>query len=118
MEKNVNKYVDLPYSTVVVPDVTTDGELCYMASHPELEGCMTHGDTREEALRNLDDARRLYISALIDDGLQVPQPQETRTRASFEIVSLARQEEENVYSSSVSLPSFPAISSPIFEPVL
>ena len=75
MENNLNKHMGLPYSTVVVRDVTTDGELCYMAYHPELEGCMTHGDTPEEALRNLDEARRLYISALIDEGLEVPLPQ-------------------------------------------
>lgn len=116
MKNNVNKYMDLPYSTVVVPDVTTDGELCYMASHPELEGCMTHGDTPEDALRNLSEARMLYISALIDDGLQVPQPQETS--ANWEIVSPARQEEGNVYSSPEPLLSFPAIPSPIFEAVI
>ncbi len=54
MKNNVKEYIELPYSTVVVPDVTTDGEFCYMAYHPELEGCMPHGDTPEEALHNLD----------------------------------------------------------------
>lgn len=55
--KNGSRYMDVPYSTVVVPDMTTDDELCYMAYHPELEGCMTHGDTPEEALSNLHEAR-------------------------------------------------------------
>ncbi len=75
MENNVNEYMSLPYSTVVVSDVTTDGEPCYMAYHPELECCMSHGDTLEEALRNLSEVTRLYIFALIDDGLEVPPPQ-------------------------------------------
>lgn len=94
MENNLNIYTRLPYSTVVVPDVTTDGELCYMAHHPELEGCMTHGDTPEEALRNLDEARRLYISALIDDGLEVPLPQGVKTN--WEIVGPRTEQGESV----------------------
>lgn len=64
-----------PYAVEVVPDTTTDGELCYLASHPELPGCLAHGDTVQEALENLEDARRLYISALIERGEEVPNPQ-------------------------------------------
>ena len=109
MESNVNEYMSLPYSTVVVPDVTTDGEPCYMAYHPELEGCMTHGDTPEEALRNLCEARRLYISALLDDGLEVPPPQGIMT--SWEVVSSGIEQEESV-------DLFPAITPPDFVPVI
>jgi len=109
METNVNKYVNLPYSTVVVPDVTTEGQLCYLAYHPELEGCMTHGDTPVEALHNLCEVRQLYISALIDDGLEVPLPQEII--ASWEIVSSGTEEVESV-------DLFPAITPPDFVPVI
>lgn len=116
MESNVNKHLNLPYSTVVVPDVTTEEEPCYMAYHPELEGCMSHGDTPEEALHNLSEVRRLYISALIDDGLEIPLPQ--GTRANWEIVSLTGQKEESMSPSPELLLSFPAITPPIFEPVL
>ena len=97
--------MSLLYSTVVVPDVTTDGELCYMAYHPELEGCMTHGDTPEEALHNLDEAKRLYISALIDEGLEVPPPQGITT--SWEVVSLGTEQGESV-------DLFPVITPPDF----
>lgn len=109
MESNINEYMSVPYSTVVVPDVTTDGEPCYMAYHPELEGCMTHGDTPEEALRNLGEARRLYISALLDDGLEVPPPQGVMT--SWEVVSPGIEQEESV-------DLFPAITPPDFVPVI
>jgi hypothetical protein len=36
---------------------------------------MAHGDTPDEALRNLDEARALYIRALVEKQLPVPRPQ-------------------------------------------
>jgi predicted RNase H-like HicB family nuclease len=74
MGRDVEQYIDLPYAVEVVPESTTDGMLCYRASHPELPGCMAHGDTPDEALENLEDARRLYIETLLVKGLQVPLP--------------------------------------------
>ena len=74
MKDQVKEYLSLPYSTVVVPDVTTDNEPCYVAYHPELEGCMSHGSTPEEALHNLMEVAELYISALLDKGLEIPIP--------------------------------------------
>jgi predicted RNase H-like HicB family nuclease len=35
---------------------------------------MSDGDTLSEALENLSDARTLYITSLIEDGLPVPEP--------------------------------------------
>jgi len=67
--------MELPYSVQVVPDVCTDGTQCYLASHPELPGCMSHGDTIEEAVHNLNEARRLYIRSLLKRNLAVPLPQ-------------------------------------------
>jgi len=109
MGNDVDKYMGLLYSTVVVPDVTTDDELCYMAYHPELEGCMTHGCTPQEALHNLEEVRRLYISALINDGLEVPLPQGIST--TWELVSSSTGQKE-------SAASFPAITPPDFVPVV
>lgn len=75
MKNTANAYLSLPYSTVVLPDVTADGEPCYLAYHPELEGCMTHGSTPGEALGNLVEVTELYISVLLDKGLDIPLPQ-------------------------------------------
>lgn len=108
MKSDAGEFLKLPYSTVVVPDVTTDGEPCYLAYNPELEGCMSHGDTPEEALYNLGEVRRLYISTLIAEGLEVPRPQEAR--ANWEILIPTSQEPESVYP-------LPEITPPIFEPV-
>lgn len=110
MKNNVDRYLKLPYSTIVVPDVTTDGKPCYVAYNPELEGCMSHGDTLEEAVHNLGEVRRLYISALISEGLEVPSPE--GTSANWEVVTTTGEEPESV------LYSLPSITPPVFEPVV
>jgi predicted RNase H-like HicB family nuclease len=74
MPEDVERYLHLPYVVEVIPESTTDGMLCYRASHPELPGCMAHGETPGEALDNLEDAKRLYIETLVAKGLQVPRP--------------------------------------------
>ena len=74
MTTNLDALMRLPYAVEVVPDTTTDGEPCYLARHPELPGCMAHGDTAEEAVANLGEARRLYIATLLEHKQEVPLP--------------------------------------------
>ena len=63
-----------PYTTIVFRDMTTDGEYGYVAINPQLPGCMSDGDTPDEAIHNLLDARTLYIETSLEDGLPVPDP--------------------------------------------
>jgi predicted RNase H-like HicB family nuclease len=44
----------------------------WIAEVPSLPGCISQGETRAEALVNIKDAIRLYIEALEEDGLPVP----------------------------------------------
>jgi predicted RNase H-like HicB family nuclease len=44
----------------------------YVAEVPSLPGCISEGDTKEEALANIREAIRGYIAALEQDGLSVP----------------------------------------------
>jgi predicted RNase H-like HicB family nuclease len=74
MNRDVDYYMNLHYVIEVVEDETTDGEPCYLATHPDLPGCMSHGATLDEALRNLADARQAYIQSLLEDGVPVPEP--------------------------------------------
>ena len=74
MEREMELYLRLPYPTIVVPDETTDGVACFLAYHPDLPGCMSHGETTEEAVGSLDEARRLYLSALLKRGQMPPLP--------------------------------------------
>jgi predicted RNase H-like HicB family nuclease len=45
----------------------------WVAECPSLPGCVSQGRTREEAILNIREAIQGYISALEEDGLQVPE---------------------------------------------
>lgn len=53
---------------VIREDEATDGSHVFLAEIPNLPGCMSHGDTREEALQNLCEAYELYTDALSAHG--------------------------------------------------
>lgn len=60
------------YDIEIVPDIAGTRHV-FVASHPELPGCMSDGESIEDALSNLADARALYVRALRDRGLQIPE---------------------------------------------
>ncbi|MCL2405667.1 MAG: type II toxin-antitoxin system HicB family antitoxin [Defluviitaleaceae bacterium] len=47
---------------------------CYVASIPELKGCMAHGDTYIEAIKEIQDAMDLHIEMILELGHELPQP--------------------------------------------
>ncbi len=55
---------------VILITDTEDGG--YTVEVPSLPGCISEGDTVEEALENIRDAIRGYIELLEEDGLPVP----------------------------------------------
>ena len=44
----------------------------YIAHVPALRGCVSQGDSREDAISNIKEAIEVYIEALLEDGLPVP----------------------------------------------
>jgi predicted RNase H-like HicB family nuclease len=44
----------------------------WVAECPSLQGCISQGKTKEEAISNIREAIQVYISALEDDRLPVP----------------------------------------------
>ncbi len=44
----------------------------FVAQCPVLKGCVSQGDTKEEVLKNIREAIEVYVEALIEDGLPVP----------------------------------------------
>lgn len=70
----LDEYMKLPYVAVIKEDQYTDGTPCFRAEHPDLPGCVSDGRTREEAIINLEDAKRLYIETMIEIGQEVPLP--------------------------------------------
>ncbi|MDI7247559.1 MAG: toxin-antitoxin system HicB family antitoxin [Bacillota bacterium] len=69
---DVEYYMSLPYKISIVKEESG----AYLASVEELPGCMTEGDSREEALAKLQDAMRGWIELALQDGDRVPLPEE------------------------------------------
>ena len=44
----------------------------YTVTVPSLPGCISEGDTYDEALANIKDAIKLYLESLQVDGLPIP----------------------------------------------
>lgn len=44
-----------------------------MAEVPSLPGCLTQGETREQAIENIKEAIELYIEVLVEEGESVPE---------------------------------------------
>ncbi len=45
----------------------------FVAECPSLPGCISQGQTREEAIANIKEAINGYIAALREDNLPIPQ---------------------------------------------
>jgi predicted RNase H-like HicB family nuclease len=63
-------YLSLKYPVLLV----ADPEGGYTALHPDLKGCVAVGETREEALANLEEARRLWLETAYEHGDEIPFP--------------------------------------------
>lgn len=52
----------------------SDADQAFVAEVPELPGCMAHGDTRESALTNAENAIQAWIESAEEFGDTIPQP--------------------------------------------
>lgn len=52
----------------------SEADESFVAEAPELPGCMAHGETREAALRNVQNAIELWIETSRELGEPVPRP--------------------------------------------
>ena len=59
---------------MIIPGEPDEGG--YRVKVPALPGCVTQGETVEEALSNAKEAIELYVSVLIDDGESVPEDED------------------------------------------
>ena len=61
----------LKYSILVQYD---ERDNIYVASVPELQGCMAHGDTPEDAMREIQIALELWLETADEVGENIPNP--------------------------------------------
>jgi predicted RNase H-like HicB family nuclease len=68
------EYIALPYTIGIVEDIDEDGRRGWVAEIEELPGCISQGETPEEAAANVRDAMLGWISVAMEDGQHIPQP--------------------------------------------
>jgi predicted RNase H-like HicB family nuclease len=61
----------LKYSVVIQYDENDD---IFVASVPELEGCMAHGSSQEQAMKEIGVAMRLWLETAKEHGDVIPEP--------------------------------------------
>ncbi|MEH2230877.1 MAG: type II toxin-antitoxin system HicB family antitoxin [Nostoc sp.] len=63
-------YLNLQYPVTLYPDP----EGGYVAQIKDLPGCLTQGETLEETVANLNEARELWIATAYEAGDDIPLP--------------------------------------------
>jgi len=101
--RRIEELLNLPYRKVIRGDAQ-DG---YLGEVPELPGCVTAGETEEEALANLNEAMAAWFEEAIESGLPIPEPQAEPKRYSGKLLvrlptSLHRQLAERARDEGVS----------------
>ena len=72
----IDDYINKPYKMEIEPDTNEGG---FVVSYPDLPGCITCGDTIEQAYENAKDAKRCWIEAALEDGVSIPEPAPAKT---------------------------------------
>ena len=63
-----------PEYAVVVEPLSEENGGGFLATVPDLPGCMSDGDTREEAARNVEDAIASWLEEARSVGRPIPEP--------------------------------------------
>lgn len=73
LEAKVREFLELDYPISISKDHDELGEY-WLAEHPDLPGCKSHGKSKEEALKNLEEAKINWIYSYADLGKEIPKP--------------------------------------------
>jgi antitoxin HicB len=101
MDKALEYYLNLPYTIELIHEP----EEGWFVRVKELPGCMSQGETAEEALTMIREAMALWLKAAMEDKLPIPEPRSeeafsgkfvVRVPRSLHRDLVARAEEEGV----------------------
>lgn len=70
--KTLEEYMKLPYKLEIIPDTEESG---YVASYPELPGCITCGETIKSAVENAEDAKKEWLIAALEENIEIAEPE-------------------------------------------
>ncbi len=69
--KTLDYYLSLSYKMEIEYDTAEGG---YVASFPDLKGCITCADTAEGVIKAAEEAKKEWILTALEDGYPVPVP--------------------------------------------
>ena len=69
--KTLNEYMAMSYRMEIVEDKDEGG---FVVSYPDLPGCITCGEKIERAVSNALDAKRAWLEAALEDGIEIYEP--------------------------------------------
>jgi antitoxin HicB len=67
----VQNYLNLNYPITLYPDDERGG---YVVEILDLPGCLSEGETLEEAVANINEARELWLEVAYESGRSIPLP--------------------------------------------
>ena len=70
--KTLNDYFTMNYRMEIVEDKEEGG---FVASYPELPGCITCGETIESVTANALDAKKAWLEAALEEGIEIQEPE-------------------------------------------
>ncbi|HHW06647.1 MAG TPA: type II toxin-antitoxin system HicB family antitoxin [Clostridia bacterium] len=73
MNKDLDYYMGLDYE-IKMRKLSAEEGGGWFAEIPVLPGCMADGDTIEELLANLDEAKKSWIKTSLESGRSIPEP--------------------------------------------
>ena len=69
--KTIDEYMKMPYKLEIIPDSEESG---FVASYPDLPGCITCGSTISDAVNNAEDAKKEWFLATIEENIEIAEP--------------------------------------------
>ena len=69
--KDLSYYMQLNYRVEVIKSEEGEG---YVLHCPELAGCITYAETITEGFDMIDDAKKCWFAACLEDGIPIPEP--------------------------------------------
>lgn len=72
--KQIKEEIEKRKSQAYTRELVRNSDGTWFARIVEFPGCMTEGDTQEEALRELDDAMAAWLETKLEDGDTIPEP--------------------------------------------
>jgi antitoxin HicB len=88
--RTVEEYLELPYRISLLHDEDEDGNAGWVAEVDELPGCLSQGETPDEAVANVRDAMEGWISVALEDGQRIPEPRAPNSYSGRLVVRMAR----------------------------